>query len=208
MDDFYTPLPLPLPGTVSTPPGSLGPLAQGCSTPIPPLGMDSGLGDNYSHEYVAASSSVRTGALFVTSLDCVDADFQPKSPEGLLATDPPSLQSNQSMRQFPASQTSNLPAPSSNFSLDELRQHMLQGVPIPPREPLNLSTHFPVLPPAFNSLCIKGSKFIPTPKHVDWLDIQRDFDRFSNMIRYKANNFDPSASTSEPPAASLKIVQR
>jgi hypothetical protein len=59
--------------------------------------------------------------------------------------------------------TLNLPCTSSNFSIDDLRQIMLQDVSIPPREPLKFSTHLPDLPPDFNTLCAKGPKFIPTP---------------------------------------------
>ena len=35
------------------------------------------------------------------------------------------------------------------------------------------------------SLCSKGPSFVPVPREFDWLQLQKDFDKFANRIRTK-----------------------
>ena len=47
--------------------------------------------------------------------------------------------------------------------------------------------HFYSIPPTtikkLRTALAKGPSFIPTPLHVDWLQLQKDFDAFSNRLR-------------------------
>lgn len=81
----------------------------------------------------------------------------------------------------------------SSLSNIDLRKHLLCDFSVPPYEPINLSKTMPNLPDDFVALCKKGPSFIPIPKHVDWLDIQKDLDNFCNCVRFKVNNYDPKS---------------
>ena len=50
-------------------------------------------------------------------------------------------------------------------------------------EPIILNGNSSLISTDLNSLCGKGPSFIPTPLHVDWLQLQKDFDVFSNSLR-------------------------
>jgi hypothetical protein len=82
-------------------------------------------------------------------------------------------------------------------SKEDVRESLLAEFTTPPYEPILLCDDSSAIPESFISLCKKGPKFIPTPQNVDWLDIQRDFDNFSNRVRYLANDFDPEADPSQ-----------
>ena len=64
-----------------------------------------------------------------------------------------------------------------------IKQELLSAVEIPPHEPLNLDGLQRDLPSGLTELCKKGPSFIPTPDSFDWLQLQKDFDRFRNRIR-------------------------
>ena len=70
-------------------------------------------------------------------------------------------------------------------STESLREEMLSAVDLPSYDPIILTEDVRVLPEGISSLCAKGPSFVPTQKHVDWLQLQKDFDRFKNTIRAK-----------------------
>ena len=77
---------------------------------------------------------------------------------------------------------------------DLIKSELLSAVEIPPHEPLNLDGLQRDLPSGLSDLCKKGPSFIPTPDSFDWLQLQKDFDRFRNRIRTSVFFFDkPSA---------------
>jgi hypothetical protein len=80
-----------------------------------------------------------------------------------------------------------------NTSKKDLKEIILSDVEIPSHEPIILSNDISDIPPGFISLCKKGPSFIPTPKHVDWFELQTDFDNFCNTIRLAVNNHNPEA---------------
>lgn len=76
---------------------------------------------------------------------------------------------------------------------------------LPSYDPIILTQDEQVLPEGLSSLCAKGPSFVPTQKQLDWLQIQKDFDRFKNMIRMRMffasqeNNTPPSTNDFQPP---------
>ena len=56
----------------------------------------------------------------------------------------------------------------------------------PDHNAINLSKS--ELTEAQKSLLIKGLSFVPTLSDVNWYEIRKDFDKFVNQLRFKANN--------------------
>ena len=50
-------------------------------------------------------------------------------------------------------------------------------------EPIILFGNSSLISVDFKSLCAKGPSFIPTSLYVDWLQLQKDFNTFSNRVR-------------------------
>ena len=80
----------------------------------------------------------------------------------------------------------------SDLSKNELKSTILEKFQIPPYEPIILSKSMDI-PSDFISLCKKGPSFVPTSQHVDWLQIQKDFDNFCNTMRRAINEYDPKS---------------
>ena len=82
-----------------------------------------------------------------------------------------------------------------------VKMELLSAVEIPPHEPLNLDRLERDLPAGLSNLCKKGPSFVPTPDSFDWLQLEKDFDRFRNRIRASVFFFDksstPAARTSD-----------
>ena len=88
----------------------------------------------------------------------------------------------------------------TNVEKESLRESLLANTPKHTYAPILLCSNPEEIPPDFIELCKKGPTFIPTPKHVDWLDVQKDFDNLSNRVRYMANSYDPESSPQDNPA--------
>ena len=87
---------------------------------------------------------------------------------------------------LPCDQTPNPPQSDHLVQSSEtLRNDILNGFELPSYDPIMLMQGDQILPEGLTSLCAKGPSFVPTQKHVDWLQIQKDFDRFKNTIRCK-----------------------
>ena len=69
--------------------------------------------------------------------------------------------------------------------VDALKEEILSDVVIPPYDPINLDAKKRELPTGLTELCSRGPSFIPVPTSYDWLQLQKDFDRFRNSIRTK-----------------------
>ena len=50
-------------------------------------------------------------------------------------------------------------------------------------EPIILNGNSSLVLTDLKSLCHKGPPCIPTPLHVDWIELQKDFDAFLNRLR-------------------------
>ena len=66
---------------------------------------------------------------------------------------------------------------------DLLREEILSSSEIPPFDPINLDGLERELPSGLSELCQRGPSFIPIPDSYDWLQLQKDFDRFRNRVR-------------------------
>ena len=60
----------------------------------------------------------------------------------------------------------------------QLREKILKGQKIPSLETLNLHKNNTPITDGLKSLCRKGPLFVPAPPHYNWLQKQKDFDRF------------------------------
>ena len=87
----------------------------------------------------------------------------------------------------------------STMKNKELKAKILDNFAKPPYEPINLSKTIE-LPEGFISLCKRGPSFVPTPQHVDWLQIQTDLDNFSNTMRRQINEYEPCSKVNDPAA--------
>ena len=79
---------------------------------------------------------------------------------------------------------------------DDLKCEILSNVDIPPYSPINLDSQNRDLPIGLTELCSRGPSFIPTPVSFDWLQMQKDFDKFSKNMRtqvFFANKEKPAA---------------
>ena len=65
----------------------------------------------------------------------------------------------------------------------QFREKMLKGQKIPSFEPLNLHKHDTSKTDGLKLLCSKGPSFVPVPPHYNWLQLQKDIDRFRNSLR-------------------------
>ena len=72
------------------------------------------------------------------------------------------------------------PVPSA---IDKKRDEILADAVVPPYDPINLDAKERELPPGLSDLCKRGPSFIPIPTSYDWLQLQKDFDRFRNTMR-------------------------
>ena len=65
----------------------------------------------------------------------------------------------------------------------ELREKLLEGQKIPSFEALNLQKSNTSLSDGLKSLCSKGPSFVPVSPHYNWLQLQKDFDKFTNSLQ-------------------------
>ena len=65
----------------------------------------------------------------------------------------------------------------------QLRQKLLECQKIPLFAPLNLQKNDKPLTDDLISLCSTGPSFVPAPPHYNWLQLQKDFDKFWNSLR-------------------------
>ena len=65
-----------------------------------------------------------------------------------------------------------------------LKERLIGDIEIPSHEPINLSNQ--PIDDDLKSLCSKGPSFIPTPNHVNWFQLLKDFDTFKHKIRTRA----------------------
>ena len=68
--------------------------------------------------------------------------------------------------------------------------------------PIVIETEENIISNEFKDLCAKGPSFIPTPMNYDWLQLQKDFDRFKNRMRARymfSKNDIPVDNNSIPP---------
>ena len=63
------------------------------------------------------------------------------------------------------------------------REKLLEGQKLLSFEPLNLQKNDTTLTDGLKSLCSKGPSFAPVPPHYNWLQLKKDFDRFSHSLR-------------------------
>ena len=85
------------------------------------------------------------------------------------------------------------------------KNELMKDVEIPCQDPIILTDNPKFQETAFKSLCQKGPSFVPTPKSVNWTQLQLDFDKFRNMIRreiFFSNNNTPATTTHGPPKPS------
>ena len=64
----------------------------------------------------------------------------------------------------------------------QLREKLLEGQKIASFEPLNLQKNDTPLTDGLKSVCSKGPSFVPVPAHYNWLQLQKDFDKFRNSL--------------------------
>ena len=69
------------------------------------------------------------------------------------------------------------------FNEKQLREKLLEGQKIRSFGQLNLHKNDTALADGLKSLCRKGPSFVPDPPHYNWLQLQKDFDRFRNSLR-------------------------
>ena len=67
--------------------------------------------------------------------------------------------------------------------VDIEKNKILDGVVIPPYDPINLDAKERDLPPGLPALCKRGPSFVPLPESYDYLQLQKDYDRFRNSMR-------------------------
>ena len=67
---------------------------------------------------------------------------------------------------------------------EALKNEILAAADIPSFEPINLVRKGRDLPSGLSDLCSKGPSFVPTP---DWLQLQKDFDKFRNNMRSRVS---------------------
>ena len=67
----------------------------------------------------------------------------------------------------------------SSSTMDEI----VRGQEIPDRNPIVLTDKDDIIKEDFLSLCALGPSFIPVPTSYDWLQLQKDFDKFKNTLR-------------------------
>ena len=88
----------------------------------------------------------------------------------------------------------------SKISPDKIKEKILSGANIPSHDPIVLTPNTDDAPKALMSLCNKGPSFIPTPNHFDWLQVQKDFDKFANAIRAKVFFSNQNNHRNTPPS--------
>ena len=91
----------------------------------------------------------------------------------------------------------------------QLREKMLKGQTIPSFKPLNLHKYGTPKTDGLKLLCSKGPSFVPVPSHYNWLQLQKDVDRFRNSLGSRVlfsnkdqtskNNFRNNNEVNNPP---------
>ena len=69
----------------------------------------------------------------------------------------------------------------SNYNT--MKEDLLKDIEIPSHDPIVLCDNPKFQESAFKSLCAKGPSFVPTPKTVNWNQLQTDFENFQNSVR-------------------------
>ena len=102
-----------------------------------------------------------------------------------------------------------------------VRDQESSSVPVRKCEPINLSNQR--IDDALVSLCSKGPSFVPTPKSIDWSDLQESWLHFKRKVRWRSffqareitpyqNEENPVAapygkSTKEPPMSNVPAIE-